>query len=313
MYNELKIIEDKQNGMSIKNIVEKHNIKSVKTIYDIIQRKGIKRIANKKYDVNSKFFKTIDTEKKAYWLGFLYADGYVRMKNDRSGELRLKLKQSDRNHIELFNNHLNSNYPIKDITSKVIVEDKEYNSLCSSLSIYNTEIVQDLFDKGCVNNKTQKIRLPEINDNLMKHFIRGYFDGDGSISSNKKFTNNYTISMVSNKIFIKEIKKYLEEKIIIEPTIYDYENYSTITISKIEDVITTYNYLYEESNIYLKRKKIKFNIQHKYKISTPNNEILFINNLTKFCKENNLNYSNMYNVVQKLVDNYKGWKIIKNY
>lgn len=310
MYNELEIIKDKENGMSVKDIVEKHQIKSVKTIYDIIKRKGKKKIANKKYNINSKYFKEINTEEKAYWLGFLYADGYVRMKNDRSGELRLKLKQTDKSHIELFNSCLNSNYPIKDLISKVIVKGEEYSSTCSSLSIYNTEIVKDLFKQGCINNKTQKIRLPKIGKHLMHHFIRGYFDGDGSIS---KKNNNYIANIVSNKIFIIDLKEYLEKALSMSINSWDYDNYSLIIISKIDNIFKLYDYLYKNSNIFLKRKKELFNIKYKYKIITPNNTYIYTNNLTKFCKENSLNYSNMYNIIQKLVNNYQGWKIIKNY
>ena len=70
-------------------MVEKNKLE--KTVSDIIKRDGNPHIiANKKYTVNENYFENIDNEEKAYWLGFLYADGYVRMKDGRSGELKLK-------------------------------------------------------------------------------------------------------------------------------------------------------------------------------------------------------------------------------
>ena len=110
---EIEIIKKKNNGFKNKQIMLEYSIKSPKTIYDIVKRKGIKKIANKKYDVNENYFSSIEGEERAYWLGFLYADGYVRIKG-KSGQLTLKLSSKDRDHIVLFNKCLESNYPIKE-------------------------------------------------------------------------------------------------------------------------------------------------------------------------------------------------------
>ena len=81
---ELEIIKKKNDGVKLSVIMEEYSIKTPKTIYDIIKRNGIKKIGNKKYNVDENYFSIIDNEYKAYWLGFLYADGYVRMKYNRS-------------------------------------------------------------------------------------------------------------------------------------------------------------------------------------------------------------------------------------
>ena len=62
---ELEIIEKRKNKVPIKDILNEYNIKRPKTIYDIIKRHGIKRIANKKYEVNENYFENIDNEEKA--------------------------------------------------------------------------------------------------------------------------------------------------------------------------------------------------------------------------------------------------------
>lgn len=252
-YNEKEIIKDKNSGMKIKNILKKHNIKSVKTIYDIVKRNGKKhKIPNKKYNVNENYFDMIDTEEKSYWLGFLYADGYVRLKNGRSGELRLKLKKDDKNHIKLFKTSLKSTHKIKDYISKVIVNGKLYESEVSTFSIYNTYLVKSLFKQGCINNKTFILKFPKLNDNFNKHFIRGYFDGDGC-------TKNYPgISIVCASFdLLNGILFYLNKQ-KLNLKIYKRNNFYTIEFNNKIKYKRFYDYLYGDSSIYLERKKAIF-------------------------------------------------------
>jgi len=142
-----KINENKDQDIKIKNYFEfiYDLILYFGTIYNILKRNGrIHKIGNKKYKVNENYFEKIDTEEKAYWLGFLYADSNVRIHKGRSGILKLKLKQSDKQHIEKFNKCLNSNYPIKDGLEILKVKNREYKCYYSVLCIYNTKIVKDL-------------------------------------------------------------------------------------------------------------------------------------------------------------------------
>lgn len=250
---ELELIEKKKNGMKIKDLMEEYSIKSVKTIYDIIKRKGIKKLGNKKYSVNDSYFSKIDTEDKAYWLGFLYADGYVRMKYNRSGELKLKLSSKDKGHIKLFNESLESTYPIKDTDNKT----KAGNiSKVSQVSIYNTKLVNDLIKNGCVNNKTFKIEFPNINEKLYRHFIRGYFDGDGCISISKK--GHFTIKIIGNEKFIKKMKEHLSKNGFNKIYVRKNGNVKNLFIYNIEDTLKFKDYIYNNSNISLKRKKSIF-------------------------------------------------------
>lgn len=247
---ELEIIKKKREGFSNRQIMTEYSIKSVKTIYDIIKRNGIKKVGNKKYFVDEKYFQNIDSEEKAYWLGFLFADGYVRMKNSRSGELKLKLSSKDKHHIELFNKCLSSNYKIKDSISKVEKNNKVSISNVASLSIYNTNMVGDLIKLGCTNNKTFSIRFPKIDKSLNRHFIRGYFDGDGNIYKNINRPNSFSITIASNLKFIEDIKKEIGVGSIIE-----HGNIFLLSIRKIKEVKFLHDYMYCESNIFLKRKK----------------------------------------------------------
>lgn len=276
----------------------------------------MKKIPNKKYHLNENYFNIINNEEKSYWLGFLYADGNVRMYKNRSGILTLKLAGLDKNHIKKFNKCIDSDYKIKD---------NKYKNY-SILSIYNTKMVKDLYKLGCVNNKTQKIRLPKLDLELMRHFIRGYFDGDGCISKIKNGINCYSISITSNINFILDLKKYIDSIFSCDLNFYESKNkkYSTLLISDKKNRYNFYNYIYNNSSIYLKRKKDIFNdmivikdVNRKgktnikiHKIISPNGEIFFSNNgLSEFCRNYNLNYSSINNILRGSVNNYKGWKI----
>jgi hypothetical protein len=268
--------------------------------------------------VNDKYFEEIDTEHKAYWLGFLYADGYVRIKHN-GGQLKLKLSIKDRCHIEAFKNDIKSEHRIEDSIEFFKKNDKKYASHYSVINIYNTKIINDLIKLGCVQNKTQKIRLPNLNNGFINHFIRGYFDGDGCIHKQKNLPNSFAISIVSNNDFIEDIIEYLKMG-----HIYKQKNYSTLYITKIDDVKKFKDFIYENSTIYLKRKKEKFDlIQNDYKrdygltihnyrtyhFVNPNGNDIIVNNLRKFCNENNLKIGTMYNLISgqsKISKN--GWK-----
>jgi hypothetical protein len=198
----------------------------------------------RKYKLNEYFFHEIN-EKSAYWLGFLYADGYVRMKNGKSGELKLKLKDTDKSHIELFLKHISCQKPIKCGIDK--------KSKFCSITVYSNVLVNKLFELGCVNNKTQKIRLPNLSDVMMPHFIRGYFDGDGSISKVKNRPNSFVVSICSNKEFNNDILNFFGygKK-------FEFENYSVIKINKFVEITNFKNYIYSNAQTLLERKLKKF-------------------------------------------------------
>ena len=198
----------------------------------------------RKYKINEHFFDELN-EKSSYWLGFLYADGYVRMKDGKSGELKLKLKDTDKGHIEKF---------LKDIgCQKEVKCGVDGNSKFCSVTVYSNLLVNKLFELGCHNNKTQKIRLPTMDEKWMPHFVRGYFDGDGSISKVKNRPNSFTVSICSNNKFNDDILNFLGFG-----KAYKYETYSIIKINKIMDILNFRDYIYSNAITLLERKFIKF-------------------------------------------------------
>lgn len=218
-----------------------------------------------KYYVNIDYFNKIDNEWKAYWLGFLYADGC----NDTSNNcVRLKLQKRDKLQIIKFKNSLQSDANLKVIKSnRHTLNGREIRSGEQvEINICGKKLSEDLSRLGCVRNKTYILQFPNndiLPDFLMRHFIRGYFDGDGWVSVNIDRKIMY-VGFVGMQCFIEPLKDYLVNKLNIENvTIRRRKNRESkaveISWSSILDCEKLFNYLYNNCNIYLERKFLKFN------------------------------------------------------
>ena len=133
----------------------------------------------RKYNVNDVYFNKIDTEEKAYWLGFLLADGCIH-ERDGQDRLSLVLGIKDKNHLEKFKKSLSFEGPIIDYTKK---SGLFIGLIHSYIRITSQLLVNDLAKVGCMPRKTLTLEFPIIYDELRHHFIRGYFDGDGNFQS----------------------------------------------------------------------------------------------------------------------------------
>lgn len=253
-----------------------------KTIDEIMEllpnrnKKGIYSRAHKlglKYHVyNENYFEIIDTEEKAYWLGFLYADGYVTSGNRWGVDLAI----IDYNHLVKLNESLGSNIAIRTRIRKGKQVDGYYykSSETCSLMIKNQKMYDDLVSLGVVPNKTYNISFPKNNEvpkKLMKHFIRGLFDGDGSYTifeSKTKYKDKTYIRMAKeisfvckNEGFITDLQKFIEAecgcvfKIHKNPR----DDLPTLRLYDNEGIVKFIDYLYSDANICLDRKQEKVN------------------------------------------------------
>ena len=207
----------------------------------------------RKHKFNERYFENIDSEEKAYWLGFIAADGCV-YKNKQSYRLQINLKGSDIDHLKKFQKAICSDYKI---TEKKV--GKAQSNTCQ-LKINSTKMCNDLIKNNIIERKSIIFEPPILNKNLMRHFIRGYFDGDGWITSYKrKDSNGYR-----NEVGIIGGKKALNYFIDFLPKGFSkYEKYKDdkiiqISGSSIKTISETYNYLYENATIFLDRKKNVF-------------------------------------------------------
>lgn len=227
------------------------------TIIRIIKDNDLEMKRDTKYFCDDNYFDIIDNDEKSYWLGFLFADGYVRMHQGVSAELRLKLSIVDKEHIELFKKSIKSTHVIKDIESVVLYKNKKSISLCSTFGVYNKKIVTDLFKIGCVNKKSMIIEFPDINNEYFRHFIRGYFDGDGCMYTKNGKLNHMSI-VSGSLIFLEQIKKILYDDLNVIVKLSKYKNIHKLNIYNKIDLHKIYEYFYKNSFVFLKRKKNKF-------------------------------------------------------
>ena len=210
----------------------------------------------RKYNINHQYFNTIDTEEKAYWLGFIAADGNVK-----NQVLSLEISDSDIGHLYKFAKAIGSNYPIK-----------KTRKSCCRIQISSFEIINDLLKYNITEKKSHIICSPSIPYKLLQHYYRGYFDGDGWITSRRskskgKFvTTNRRIWDLgycsgSDKILI-EIREWFSQKLNLPiAKIFTHKRSGSLyqfAIGGSNKFLLAGDALYNNSTIFLNRKKEKW-------------------------------------------------------
>lgn len=251
---------------SIRMLLKNRNI-AIKSMSD----------SGRKYSLDKFYFDSIDCERKAYWLGLLYADG---TNSESRYVTTLRLQESDLEILEKFNYDLGSNTPIK------FIERKSKNPSWQNmwrLDINNKHMSQQLSKLGVHQNKTFTLTYPnssQIPQSLMRHWLRGLWDGDGSFSicenkNKKKKSYRLVASLVSTLNVCEGIKDWLNLELSINSSIYiPSKNKITSTrrlrISGSKQVKKFLNWLYNDSEIFLMRKSDKY---HRCKILMKENNV----------------------------------------
>jgi len=255
--NDVEVLEQYSLLKNIHKVAEYFNL-SVSPIKKVLKRNGID-ITNRRYEVNHKYFEKIDNEEKAYWLGFLYADGYIRERKF-GNSLELKLSVKDKDHLELFRQCLNSNHKIVYGISKTHNNGKPSVSHMCHLAMYSNELVESIKSYGFHSRKTFTISKPNLTNELMRHFIRGYFDGDGSFSfNNKTRTNKSQIVSAS-----EEFRKFIISELSLNGIKINHYYVIKLQIQNKVENLKFYHYIYDNANIYLNRKKEKYEEFRRY-------------------------------------------------
>lgn len=219
------------------------------------------------YNVNDDYFTNIDSEDKAYWLGFLSADGWI---NQRTGQDRLilDLSSKDKLHLNVFKNCIGFTGPIKDFKIK---SGKWIGYDHCQVGITSQKLVDNLNNYGCTPRKSLSLKFPKLREDLVHHYIRGYFDGDGSVFiSKEKHWRNGTISSVihyrfsGTESFLTEIDKQinLNGRLSVIKGSKAFE----LAYKRNKKLISFYNYLYKDATIFLKRKKDIFDLHIKKEV-----------------------------------------------
>ena len=264
--NELEktqILKDLENNISYSEICKKYNI-SENYISELANKLGISRKNKRtiKNDFNIHYFDTIDTEHKAYWLGFIMADGCISKTSctcTRPNRLQINISYKDIDLLYKFCDDIKM-----DKNNIVIYEPNgtySTNLMCK-LYLNSVDLCDTLAIHGITQNKTTNENIPgTIPNNLLAHFIRGFFDGDGCyISSNNKivsieFCGSEKILTEIQDVFIKNNLIKNDDKRSLRREKRNNKKLFYLKYNKryIKDNIT--NYMYNQATIFLERKK----------------------------------------------------------
>jgi len=244
------IIDLYNTGLSCQKIANQLNV-SESFISKKLKELNITKRSNSNYRRrawNENFFTKIDNEEKAYWLGFLYADGCVHDKPN--GQKLITLVVKDKEVVEKFIKALNGNFEVKqykDIYGVYLTSKIMFNDLCKL---------------GCVPRKSLILKFPMINSKHISHFIRGYFDGDGSVFTYKrkgkiKSSESIGVGICGTEELLNTLIQYAP----INVPKKDKRKLGNIWYSSTSGpnkALAFYNYLYQDATVWLDRKKNKF-------------------------------------------------------
>ena len=265
--------------LNIQEICKKYNVSHSTFPKYLKDYLGIKIEKRVKSNFNNKIFDCIDTEEKAYWLGFIFADGTISSNPLKENKKKvytfeLSLKQDDINHLEKFKELLKTPRPI-------IKSENRCRLLVNSKHFWDT-----LNNYGCIPNKSLTLQFPSENifkeKSLIRHFIRGYFDGDGCISYSNSEHTILNMQLLGTKSFLQTLLNYLPEefKDLTLRHNHNNENEETYLINTSnKKAYRFFIYLYENSKIYLDRKYSRFARYH-------SNVINERDNIGELCDEN---------------------------
>lgn len=252
--NELNnnIIKDYINNIPIKDICKKYKIGD-RRLYKLVN--GISRLDNRYNNIS----KNKDFE--YYLIGLIASDGCIYEKKNR---IELSLHIDDIDIIKLIANKIGISY----------YEDTNGKSPRARILFTSKDFLKKLLDIGITPRKSKNmcLNISKIDNNYIYAFIRGYFDGDGSIFfTNSKSTINKDkklkrINIVGNKDTLLKIQNVLKQNKINSYINLLYKggthvsfDFYALRIHRQSDIMLFKNFIYNNFTIFLKRKYDKFN------------------------------------------------------
>lgn len=254
------IIYQYLNGTSSVKIGKQYNC-GHHVILNLLHENGIESNnsrSHRKYALNENYFDTIDTPNKAYILGFLYADGN---NSPQKSTIALYLQEEDREILEKMRVEIGSEKPLV-FADKSNKHDFGYNYKNQyGLVMFDKHMCNELINKGVVPNKSLVTTFPTfLRTDLFSHFIRGVYDGDGSIYRYIRNEKNkpITVTITATNDFCKALQKICKETLDINAGIYDASCHNGITkvftLSGKNSAKKFLDWIYQDAELFLQRK-----------------------------------------------------------
>lgn len=240
-------------NMNKKEISKKYNV-SIKPIDRVLKENDIPSRKGNIKDEN--YFEEINNQRKAYVLGYLFADGTLQ-----GNYISCSASIQNYEILEIIKSELKSH-------NKIIVSPNNPNSFSKEgtnnyiFSVASPKYRKDLLNLGFQEDKTHKdFSFPSISKELERHFIRGYFDGNGSVTINFNKTNKGVAGFASpSKRFLVEIQRKINKVTGSKANVYPYKNKNAFEykIGGANNLEKIYHYFYDDAELFLGRKKAKF-------------------------------------------------------
>lgn len=244
-------------------------------------------MGKRKYEFNEDYFETINTSEKAYWLGFIAADGYITKRT--KGQNVFGITLHEREPLEKLLICMNSNKRILQYDWS-LSRNKYSDKTEYKLLFVSNKLVSDLEKNGIVERKTFKLVFPHniIDKSLYSHFVRGYFDGDGSVFYGKvgeHKDDSLNVSICGTFSFLDSLRKELiflndDAKCLYKDERSGNDTWNLKLYNRLRALLF-YEYIYKDSfnNLFLERKKKKFDDYIEMKVQRLQSAILEYNRI----------------------------------
>jgi len=241
---EEKIAAEYIDGFNTYSLGRKYGVDRT-VIRNLLKRQNV-QARHRKYSVNEAYFAGELDAERAYWLGFIIADGCV----DKRNVLHIGLQIGDIQHLYKFRECIESENPI--------YFRKRKNRKYCCISICSKPLVESLLRYEIFPRKTHRYSFPEIPKNLLSHYIRGYIDGDGSLGRYKQKrsrTHYICCSASGSEKFIMKMRIHLSSELRISlGSLYFKKKTLSVRWQRKQYVLSILDYCYGNAQIYLDRK-----------------------------------------------------------
>lgn len=234
---------------------------SGRSIPRVLKEEDINTRLKNRYTLDESYFEDINTEEKAYWLGFIYADGYVG--NDSYNNVVISLKEEDLPHLKKFKKAISYTGGIRNAGKGGFPGSTDRYTINFS----NKRMAESLRNLGLYPGKSTTMEsFPRIREDLVRHFLRGYFDGDGSVYSvraravHKDKLYEYQqlrVTCIGTEPILEQIQSVMpfRYKRVVDsktPEMKYLEYYGQ------KEMVDIYKFFFEKASVYLDRKFDKF-------------------------------------------------------
>lgn len=226
------------------------------------------------YNFNQNFLSELNSPEKAYFLGLLYSDGCIHKSKDwESYNIMFGQSEINKDIVYKINNLLDSDYPV--------ITTLNGSKLFYRIDLKSKQMFEDLQKLGVEPNKSLACTFPNINEELIPHFIRGLFDGDGCVWNGKRKTmkvkdssnssgfrerivHNVKFTYTGNYEFVNALQDHLVKYLGFKKTKLNFskaqntKHICTMEYSGRGQLKKFYDFIYKNATIYGNTKKLKF-------------------------------------------------------